>query len=82
MKMRSTWFLTTLTIPVYFLFLENDQFCDSGTQSHTSAKGQAPMHAAEKRSFSQQWDQNLGAKDATFVASSHARLTEYNAVVT
>ena len=81
MTMISTCFLTEIATPIYFLSLENNHFLNIRTKSQTTSQGQAPSCDPKKRNCYRQWDQNIGTKDATFMASSLVRLDSYSDVV-
>ena len=69
----TTWYLTTVKIPLSCLFLEFFYF-KSTTQSRNQDRGQAIIHDEKSTSWSRLWGQNLATKNATFAASSYARL--------
>ena len=80
--MRLIWFLIELTTHVYYIFMENDLFCNGKTQPQTPAQWHTPIHESGTRRYFQQCDQNIVTEDAMFTNSLHARLTGYSAILT
>ena len=61
-------------------FYGNNLIWNIRTQSNTPAQVQAPSNSTKTRNYSGKWDHNLGTKDTTFTAGSHAILSDYSAV--